>query len=169
MCTEHTAHFNNPLAAHAHGSVYYYCYILVGGHALSKRRSGTVVKISDEVVRKELPSVAGYHWTNRSYSLLESPSHRTGGMCFLSQYLLHNRCCIIMQFEIMSLLLAQRRYAVIRLNYSVRIPRSCSRDETIVGWHMQHTCTECELHATTTTLSNLNLKSNASGELDSMD
>ena len=53
------------LAAHAHGS-------LLGGQPY---RNGTVAKISricDEVVWTELPSVAGYRWTNRSYSLLES-------------------------------------------------------------------------------------------------
>ena len=32
----------------------------------------------------------------------------------------------MLQFEIMSSLLAQRRYAAIRLNYNVRIPRRCA-------------------------------------------
>ena len=71
-----TALVYNPISAHAHVSLLLLVK-LAAGHALSKRRSGTFVKISrisDEVVRKELPSVAGYRWTNRSYSLLESPS-----------------------------------------------------------------------------------------------
>ena len=71
MSAERIVACYNPLVAHAHGSV----FIAAIWHALSKRRSGTVVKISgicDEVVRTELPSVASYRWTYRSYSLLES-------------------------------------------------------------------------------------------------